>query len=70
MTDPNEFELAAMASASDRAGEYIESIGQTDMAQWSADQWHGLIEAICGGYVESLLEQKARAIEAVGKIET
>ena len=69
MTDPNAVELAAMAHASDRAGEYIEALGKTDMARWSAQEWASFIEAICGGYVDSLCQQQATAMEALAKVQ-
>ena len=70
LTDANEFELAAMAVASERAGEFIESTRQTDMAQWSTQQWSQFIEVICGGYVESLMAQEAAIAGAVAKVRT
>jgi hypothetical protein len=70
MTDANEAELAAMKMASERGGEMIESLGQTDMALWTVDQWHGFIEAVCGGYVESLMAQQAEVAAALAKIST
>lgn len=69
MTDPNAVELAAMAHASDRAGEYIEALGKTDMARWSQQEWASFIEAICGGYVDSLCQQQAAAMEALSKVQ-
>lgn len=69
MTDPNAIELAAMAHASDRAGEYIESLGKSDMARWSAAEWASFIETICGGYVESLCAAQAEAMEALSKVQ-
>lgn len=70
LTDANEFELAAMATASNRAGEFIESTGQTDMAQWSAEQWSQFIEVVCGGYVDGLMAQEAAVKGAVAKVRT
>jgi hypothetical protein len=70
LTDPNEFERAAMEAASDRAGEFIDSLGRPDMSTWSPNQWRQFIEAICGGYVESLLVQQARLAGSVRNIET
>ena len=58
MIDPNEPEVAAMRAAGDIAGQYIEAVARTDMATWSATDWHGFIEAICGAYVDSLIEQQ------------
>lgn len=68
MVDPNEVELAAMAEASDRAGEFIEKLGKTDMARWSAGEWHQFIEVVCGGYVESLCRQHAAAVQGMAKV--
>lgn len=69
LTDANQFELAAMGTAANRAGEFIESIKQTDMAQWSAEQWSQFIEVICSGYVESLMQQQAAIAGAVAKVQ-
>ena len=65
MVDPNEHELAAMAAASDRAGEYIESLGVSDMAQWTGQQWSQFIEVVCGGYVDELCQKQAEINEAL-----
>lgn len=70
MTDPNAFEQTAMAYASDCAGEFIDSVGITDMAKWSAEQWQQFVGVICGGYVDALLRQQAEVAEAVGRIQT
>jgi hypothetical protein len=59
MVDPTEHEMLAMAAASNRAGEFIEKLGKSDMAKWSPQQWNQFIEVVCGGYVESLCEQQA-----------
>ena len=67
MVDPNEYELAAMAKASDLAGEYIERLGQTDMARWTPQQLLQFIEVICGGYVDSLCEQQSHINAALAK---
>lgn len=70
MTDANEAELSAMVVASDRAGEFIESIKQTDMAQWSQAEWHQFIEVVCGGYVDGLMAQEAALKTAIAKVRT
>ncbi|MBX9595508.1 MAG: hypothetical protein K2X46_14175 [Roseomonas sp.] len=59
MVDPTEAEMQAMAAASDKAGEFIESLRQTDMAKWKPQQWQQFIEVVCGSYVDSLCEQQA-----------
>jgi hypothetical protein len=68
MTDPNEFEIQAMSNASDRAGEYIESIGRTDMAVWTEEEWTRFIETVCGGYVDKLCDLQAQANDALNKV--
>lgn len=67
MIDANEAEIAAMIAASERAGEFIESVPSTDMAAWTEEQWHQFIEVICTGYVESLGEQMATINAAFAK---
>jgi hypothetical protein len=37
-------------------GEYLESIGKTDLAQLSLEEWHTLIEVIVTGYCDHLRE--------------
>jgi coenzyme F420-reducing hydrogenase delta subunit len=68
MIDANEHELAAMMQASDRAGEFIESVGATDMAAWSREQWGQFIEVICTGYVEKLIDLRAGITTAMDKV--
>jgi len=69
MIDPNEQEIAAMRAASDIAGQFIEAVGRTDMATWSAADWHGFVEAICGAYVDRLVEQQIAINAAVSKVQ-
>ena len=69
MIDANEHELAAMANASDMAGEYIESLGKTDMAKWTPQQWSQFIEVICGAYVDKLCEMQASLNAALSKVQ-
>lgn len=68
MVDPSPAELAAMGAASDAGGRFIESMPSTDMATWTAEQWHSLIEAVCGGYVGHLVEQQAAVADALRKV--
>ena len=68
MVDPNPHELAAMQRAGDCAGEYIDSLGPTDMATWSPPEWVAFIEVICGGYVDALIDQQLAANEAARKV--
>jgi hypothetical protein len=54
MIDPTASEIAAIEAASDPAGEYIESLGRTDMASWSRDEWLGFIECVVTGYTDAM----------------
>lgn len=58
-----------MRTAGDIAGQYIEAVGRADMATWSEADWRGFIEAICGAYVESLVEQQIAINTAVAKVQ-
>jgi hypothetical protein len=69
MVDPNDQEVAAMRAAGDIAGQYIEAVGRADMATWSEADWRGFIEAICGAYVDSLVEQQIAINTSVAKVQ-
>ena len=68
MVDPNPCELTAMRQAGARGGEYIDALGRTDMATWSATEWAAFIEVICGGYVDALIDQQIAANDATRKV--
>ena len=54
MIDPNERESAALAAASQAGGEYVESIGKTELAAWSAQEWATLIDVIVTAFQNSV----------------
>lgn len=54
MIDPTKAEIAAMEQASNMAGEYIEHLGKTDMAQFNEEEWMTLVEVICGAFTDEL----------------
>ena len=70
MVDPNEQEAAAMRAAGDIAGQFIDAVGRTDMATWSEQDWQGFIEAICGAYVDALIEQQIAINTALAKVQS
>jgi hypothetical protein len=70
VVDPNEQEAAAMRAAGDAAGQFIDAVGRTDMATWSEQSWHGFIEAICGAYVDALIEQQIAINTALSKVQS
>lgn len=58
-----------MRQAGDVAGQYIEAVGRSDMATWSEDDWRGFIEAVCGAYVDALVEQQIAISQALHKVQ-
>jgi hypothetical protein len=69
MVDPNEQEVVAMRAAGDIAGQYIDAVGRSDMATWSEQDWRGFVEAICGAYVDALVEQQIAINTALSKVQ-
>jgi hypothetical protein len=63
MVDPTEHEVAAMRAASPVAGEYVESLGKTDLAAFSKDEWLALIEMIVTAYTNTLRDLADREVE-------
>ena len=60
MIDPTPNEQAAMAHGGAMAGEYLDSIGRTDLASLSVAEWHTLIEVIVTGYCDRLRDLAGR----------
>jgi hypothetical protein len=60
MIDPSPNEKAAMTYGGAMGGEYLESIGKTNLAQLSIDEWHTLIEVIVTGYCDHLRDLVGR----------
>ena len=56
MVDPTPNEQEAMDAASRTAGEYLESVGKTDLAQLEVSEWESLIESVVTGYTDRLRE--------------
>ena len=56
MIDPDDDEQAALEFASQMAGEYVESLGVTDLAAFTGEQWAALIECAVTGYQDKLAE--------------
>ncbi len=62
MIDPTKAEIAAMEQASNMAGEYLDHLGKTDMAQFSEEEWMTLVEVICGAFTDELRNLSASNI--------
>ena len=60
MIDPTPNEKAALANAAQMGGEYLDSLGRTDLATLSTDQWECFIEAVVTGFCDHLRELAAR----------
>ena len=59
MIDPNTHELNALAAAGAEGGAYVESLGETDLAQFTAQEWATLIEVIVTAFQDHLREAYA-----------
>lgn len=72
LIDPNEHEQAALKEAGYAGVEYIDSLKQTDMAQWQPEQWPTFIAVVVGGYIDGLMNQassiRAAALKVQGQI--
>jgi len=60
MIDPTPNELAAIAHGGAMAGEYLESLGKTDLALLSHQEWLTLLEVIVTGYCDHLRDLAAQ----------
>lgn len=47
---PDNWELPAIEHGGAMGGEYLESIGKTDLAQLTADEWSIFISCVCLNY--------------------
>ena len=54
MIDPTPNERAAILHGGDMAGEYLDSLGKTDLALFSSEEWQILLEVIVTGYCDHL----------------
>lgn len=43
----------ARKHAAVKAGEHLDSLGKTDLATMTADEWAAFIAAVCNGYCEN-----------------
>ena len=59
MIDPNTHELNALATAGAEGGAYVESLGKTDLARFTAQEWDTLVEVIVTAFQDHLREAYA-----------
>jgi hypothetical protein len=60
MIDPTPNERDAIAQAGAMGGEYLESLGKTDLARLSETEWLTFLEAVITGYCDRLRELALR----------
>jgi hypothetical protein len=56
MIDPTPNETAAMLAGGKAGGEYLESLGKTDLVVLTETEWDTFVEAIVTGYCDYLRE--------------
>jgi len=54
VVDLDQHEAAAIAAASPAAGEYLESVGKTDLAALTRAEWLTLLEVVVTAYQDEL----------------
>ena len=56
MINPTPNERAAILHGGAMAGEYLDSLGKSDLALFSSEEWQTLLEVIVTGYCDHLRE--------------
>lgn len=54
MIDPTPNEIVSMEHGGHMGGEFLESIGKTDLAVLTQEQWQTFVEAVITGYCDHL----------------
>jgi hypothetical protein len=54
MIDKDDDERAALHEAGQEGGAFVESLGRTDLATWSPNEWTTLVEVIVTAYQDAL----------------
>ncbi|RYU56296.1 hypothetical protein EWI61_14560 [Methylolobus aquaticus] len=54
MINPNIHERSALLDASAAGGTYVESLGRTDLATWTPEEWATLIDVVITRFQDSL----------------
>ena len=60
MIDPTPNEAEAMTVGGQQGGEYLESIGKSDLAILTETEWDRFIDAVVTGYCDHLRELAAK----------
>jgi hypothetical protein len=59
MVDPTDIEIAAIQAASGPAGNYLDSIGKTDLAQLTEDEWRTFLEVVVTAFQNAMAKLQA-----------
>ena len=60
MIDPTPYESEAMTVGGLHGGQYLESIGKSDLATLTETEWDRFIDAVVTGYCDHLCELAAK----------
>jgi Family of unknown function (DUF6511) len=69
MIDPTPNEQAAFVRGGELGGEYLDSIGKTNLETLEPDEWLTFVEAIVTGYCDHLRELAARDEEHLRQLQ-
>ena len=70
MIDPTPNERVAILHGGDMAGEYLDSLGRTDLAVLAVEEWDSFVECIVTGYCDHLRDlasQDRSRLQALGE---
>lgn len=66
--DPNQHEIAALEHAGCCGGEYLESIGKTDLAALDVDEWSQFVDCVVTGYQDKLQQIMAEVSGSIRRV--
>lgn len=69
MIDPTPNEKAAFVHGGDMGGDYLDSIGKTNLQTLSREEWLTFVEAVVTGYCDHLREVAARDAEHLRRLD-
>ena len=69
MIDPTPNEKAAFVRGGEMGGEYLDSIGKTDLESLDREEWLTFVEAVVTGYCDHLRALAARDEEHLRRLQ-
>ena len=58
MIDKDDEERAALVDAGREGGAFVESLGRTELAAWTPEEWATLVEVIVTAYQDALFRAR------------